>query len=72
MTKGTKAVQIKREKNFFQGGWFMGKVACDIWLAVDYVASNASVLNLLIICIDRYDCLKKKMIKKGHFHKILS
>ena len=50
----------------------MGKVACDIWLAVDYVASNASVLNLLIICIDRYDCLKKKMIEKGHFHKILS
>ncbi|CBY24923.1 unnamed protein product [Oikopleura dioica] len=37
-----------------QGGWYMGNFACNVWLGVDYVASNASVLNLLIICIDRY------------------
>ena len=36
------------------GGWFLGWIACDVWLAIDYVASNASVLNLLIICIDRF------------------
>ena len=38
---------------FFKGGWYMGSFACNVWLGVDYVASNASVLNLLIICIDR-------------------
>jgi len=37
------------------GYWPFGPNVCDMWLALDYLASNASVLNLLMISFDRYN-----------------
>lgn len=37
-----------------QEGWRLGPVICDLWLALDYLCSNASVLNLLMISFDRF------------------
>jgi len=34
--------------------WTMSLNVCQIWLAADYIASTASILNLLTLSLDRY------------------
>ena len=40
--------------SYFFKEWRLGRVVCDAWLSVDYLASNASVYNLVVISVDRY------------------
>ncbi|XP_010195976.2 histamine H1 receptor [Colius striatus] len=41
--------------------WTLGLPACLFWLSMDYVASTASILNLFILCIDRYRSVQQPL-----------
>ena len=36
------------------GYWPLGEIVCDMWLCIDYWCCQTSVLNLVVICIDRF------------------
>lgn len=38
----------------FKRQWRIGKIACTVWLVLDYVVGSASVLCIVVISLDRY------------------
>ncbi|CAD5113098.1 DgyrCDS2289 [Dimorphilus gyrociliatus] len=47
--------------NQLLGYWPFGTVMCDLWLATDVLFSTASILNLVLISLDRYWSITKPM-----------
>ena len=48
------------------GDWRLGPIVCDTWLSIDYAASNASVMNLCIICFDRYFSITRPLTYRAN------
>lgn len=40
--------------NEMMGYWYFGNVWCDLWLSIDVLLCTASILNLVLISLDRY------------------
>ncbi|CAF0802509.1 unnamed protein product [Adineta steineri] len=40
--------------NIIAGRWPFSTVLCQMWLSIDYVASTASIFNLVLLSLDRY------------------
>ena len=41
--------------------WVFGRVACTIWLVLDYVVGSASVLCIVVISLDRYFLVSREL-----------
>ncbi|CAF0728472.1 unnamed protein product [Adineta steineri] len=40
--------------NIIAGRWPFSSLLCKLWLSIDYVASTASIFNLVLLSLDRY------------------
>ncbi|XP_038668582.1 histamine H1 receptor [Scyliorhinus canicula] len=41
--------------------WKLGRVICQFWLSMDYMASTASIFSLFILCVDRYHSVRQPL-----------
>ncbi|XP_072437769.1 histamine H1 receptor [Chiloscyllium punctatum] len=41
--------------------WKLGRVICQFWLSMDYMASTASIFSLFILCVDRYRSVQQPL-----------
>ncbi|WAR18390.1 ACM2-like protein [Mya arenaria] len=51
---------------YFFEFWPLGREVCDMWLVVDYTMCNASVANLLVICVDRYFSISRPLTYRAN------
>src|SRR5688572_23556850 len=47
--------------NELMGYWVFGSVLCELWLSTDVLLCTASILNLVLISLDRYWSITKAM-----------
>ncbi|KAM6979576.1 histamine H1 receptor [Aplochiton taeniatus] len=41
--------------------WRLGRLLCQLWLIMDYVASTASIFSLFVLCLDRYRSVRQPL-----------
>jgi len=44
------------------GYWVLGDVVCEVWLATDVLLCTASILNLVLISLDRYWSITQALV----------
>lgn len=53
----------------YNNNWILGAVMCDIWTSTDVLLCTASILNFLVISIDRY-CIINHPFKYAPMRKV--
>uniref|UniRef100_A0A1I7YNH2 G_PROTEIN_RECEP_F1_2 domain-containing protein n=1 Tax=Steinernema glaseri TaxID=37863 RepID=A0A1I7YNH2_9BILA len=46
----------------FEGRWILGNTVCRLWTSADLTLCTASILNLCMICVDRYLAVCKPLL----------
>jgi hypothetical protein len=48
--------------NELMGYWVFGDAMCEVWLATDVLLCTASILNLVLISLDRYWSITRALV----------
>ena len=47
------------------GKWLFGYAMCQVWLCIDYVVCQASIIHLIVICVDRFLSVKFPIVYRS-------
>ena len=66
---GKPVVSLALVLEISNGNWILGSIMCDIWTSTDVLLCTASILNFLVISIDRY-CIINHPFKYAPMRKV--